>query len=88
VILDTVQYMDEPSWRLLELVKDECRRIAVVVLVQTDTNNQAKVHPEARAYFEETFAGGASNEWLKTVDLPPFKVEDMGLLIGDIASKY
>ena len=39
VILDTVCLMDEASWRLLELIKDECSKIAIVMLMQTDTNN-------------------------------------------------
>ena len=48
VILDTVYLMDEASWKLLELIKDECQRIAIILLVQTDTNNQPKIHLEAR----------------------------------------
>ena len=44
IILDTVYLMDEASWRLLELIKDECSRIAIVLLVQTDTNNNPKIH--------------------------------------------
>lgn len=33
VILDTVQLMDEASWKLIELIKDECRRIAIILLI-------------------------------------------------------
>ncbi len=72
MVLDTVQLMDEPSWRLLELIKDECFRIAVLLLVQTDTNNSLKIHPEARQFFEETFAKN-----LDVIDLPQFKAEDL-----------
>ena len=78
--------MDEASWRLLELIKDECSRIAVILLVQTDTNNMPRIHPEARSFYNETFAHHA--DWLKTLDLPPFKVEDLAHLISDIAQKY
>ena len=60
VILDTVFLMDEASWRLLELVKDECTKIAIVLLVQTDTNNTAKIHPEAKQFYNETFASDNS----------------------------
>lgn len=55
-ILDTVYLMDEPSWRLLELIKDECSKLAIILLVQTDTNNNPKIHPEARQFYQETFA--------------------------------
>lgn len=33
VILDTVHLMDEASWKLLELIKDECSQIAIILLV-------------------------------------------------------
>ena len=56
IVLDNVCLMDEPSWRLLELIKDECSRIAIILLVQTDTNNNIKIHPEARQFYEETFS--------------------------------
>lgn len=71
--------MDEPSWRLLELIKDECSKIAIILLVQTDTNNQPKIHPEARSFFHETF--GHHTDCIKVIDLPPLKVEDLSGLI-------
>jgi hypothetical protein len=48
IILDTVQLMDEASWRLIELIKDECRRIAIIMLIQTDSNNKIKIQAEAK----------------------------------------
>jgi hypothetical protein len=33
LMFDTVYLMDEASWKLLDLVKDECTRIAVILLV-------------------------------------------------------
>lgn len=51
MILDTVHLMDEASWRLLHMIKEECQRIAVVLLIQTDSNNHIKVQPEAQAYY-------------------------------------
>jgi len=56
LIFDTVHLMDEASWRLLELVKDECSQIAIVLLMQTDTNNNPKIHSDAKAFYDETFA--------------------------------
>ena len=47
VILDNVQLMDEASWKLLESLREECQRIAFILLIQTDSNNKIKVHPEA-----------------------------------------
>lgn len=75
LIMDTAFLMDEPSWRLLELIKDECRQIAIILLMQTDTSNQAKIHPEAKNFYQETF--GNHPELMKIIDLPPFKVEEL-----------
>lgn len=33
LVLDTVQMMDEASWRLLELIRDEATNIAVILLI-------------------------------------------------------
>ena len=33
LIFDTVYLMDEPSWKLLDLVKDECSKIVIILLV-------------------------------------------------------
>ena len=84
--MDTVHLMDEPSWRLLELIKDECSKIAIILMVQTDTNNQPKIHPEARSFFNETF--GNHTDCIKVIDLPPFKLEDISTLISELAPKY
>lgn len=86
IILDTVQLMDEASWRLIELIKDECRRIAIILLIQTDSNNQIKIHPEARQFFDETFRYHMN--LIKIIDLPPLRVEELNSLIKDIAPKY
>jgi len=43
--------------------------------MQTDTNNQAKIHPEARTFYNETF--GNHLELFKIIDLPPFKVDEL-----------
>lgn len=32
-VLDTVFRMDEASWKLLELIKDECKKVAIILLI-------------------------------------------------------
>jgi hypothetical protein len=78
--------MDEASWRLLELIKDECTKIAIILLMQTDTNNLPRIHPEAKQYFKETF--GSNSDWMRTIDLPPFQLEDLSACISEISQKY
>jgi hypothetical protein len=43
--------MDEASWKLLDLVKEDCARIGIMMLMQTDTNNQPKIHVEAKSFY-------------------------------------
>lgn len=86
IIFDTVQLMDEASWRLLEMIRDECQRIAFVLLIQTDSNNKIKIHPEAQQYFTESFQ--SSLESIRVIDLPPLKIEEINHLIEELAPKY
>lgn len=86
LVFDAVFLMDEASWKLLELVKDECGQVAVVLLMQTDTNNQLKILPEAREFYQGFF--GNHPELFQVVDLPPFKVEDLNQLVAELAAKY
>jgi predicted ATPase len=86
VIFDNVHLMDEASWKLLEIVREYCQRIAFVLLIQTDTNNKIRVHPEAQTYFNENFANNLQS--IRIIDLPPLKVEEMNHLIGYLAPKY
>ena len=56
------------------------------MLVQTDTNNQPRIHPEAKQFFRETF--GSNSDWMRTIDLPPFQLDDLSACISEISQKY
>jgi len=76
VILDNVSLMDESSWRFLEMLRDECQRIAFVLLIQTDGNNKIRTSvPEAL-------------ENVKIIELLPWRVEDLNLAVQEVAHKY
>ena len=76
VILDNVSLMDESSWRFLDMLREECQRIAFVLLVQTDGNNKIRVSvPEAL-------------ENVKIIELLPWRVEDLNLAVQEVAHKY
>lgn len=46
LILDTAHIMDTVSWRLFEKIK-KCKRIAVILIMQTDEKDIIKIHPES-----------------------------------------
>lgn len=71
IILDTAHLMDEASWRLLHTLKLESCKLGVILLLQTDTNNNPKIHPDASDFYHETFA--KNSELLKLIDLAPLK---------------
>ena len=46
----------------------------------------AKIHPEARTFYNETF--GNHLELFKIIDLPPFKVDELHQMVQELSSKY
>ena len=86
LIFDTVYLLDEPSWKLLELVKEECKKIAIIMLVQTDTGGQPKIHSEATQFYQEVF--GSNQGSIKIMDLPPFKSYDLEELLIELSPQY
>ena len=44
MILDNAQMMDIASWELYEAIRDGCFRITLILILQTDSNEDMKVH--------------------------------------------
>ena len=44
MILDNAQMMDIASWELYEAIRDGCFRITLILIIQTDSNEDMKVH--------------------------------------------
>lgn len=53
VVLDSTWLMDQASWELLSMLKAECKRIAFVLLLRTDSGNTFKILKSAQEYFDE-----------------------------------
>ena len=45
--------MDQASWELFSMLKAECKRIAFVLLLRTDSDNTFKILKSAQEYFDE-----------------------------------
>ena len=67
IILDTVSLMDEASWKLLECIKEDCTKIVVVLLIQTDTKNEPKISKDARDFFDQNIL--SNEDFFATLDL-------------------
>lgn len=87
LVFDTVYLMDEASWKLLDLVREYCQKLAIILLIQTDTNNQPKIHPEAKTFFQETF-GNNLEQYVEIIDLTPFTIEDLSILLVELSPHY
>ena len=44
IILDNAHKMDPASWDLYEAIRDGCYRIALILILQTDFNEDVKIH--------------------------------------------
>lgn len=88
VVLDTVYLMDEAGWKLLDLLRDEVEGMAIILLMQTDTNNQPRIHPEAKNYYQTEIYPNIIAEFTRIIDLPPLRVEDLHSLMTEYLPKY
>jgi len=87
VILDTAQYMDASSWQLYEAIRDDCFRICLILLLQTDDADELRVHPEAQKEFESVW-NSKNMEDLRQVDMPTLDEKDLRELLVENANRY
>jgi hypothetical protein len=52
VIMDSVNFMDGPSWLLYESIREECSRIGLILLQLCDDRGEVQIHPEALKEFD------------------------------------
>lgn len=55
LLVDTVHLMDAPSWKLYALIRDNCKRIAVVLMQRCDNMGELVIHEEARPVFKQVW---------------------------------
>jgi hypothetical protein len=44
--------MDIASWQLFEAINDDCSRIAIILLMQTDEADKPKIPADVKSVFE------------------------------------
>ena len=55
IVLDNAHMMDSASWELYAAIRDECDRIAIILLMQTDGDGEFKIHQACRDKFDEVW---------------------------------
>ena len=54
-ILDNAHKMDPASWDLYEAIRDGCCRVALILMLQTDFNEDVKIHSACRSTFDRVW---------------------------------
>lgn len=62
IILDNAHMMDAASWMLFEAVRDECERVAIILCMQTDDQDNLKIHQDVRPVFESIWFSHAMED--------------------------
>jgi hypothetical protein len=62
IIMDTIHMVDENSWNLIELLctgEDNCKRLTIVMIMQTDNKDEVRVAESAQKAFKEVWVSEA-----------------------------
>ena len=52
IVIDNAHAMCPASWELLEQISDECYRVVVLLLMQSDDMDRIQIHPDSIKTFE------------------------------------
>ena len=79
--------MDIASWELYEAIRDGCFRITLILILQTDSNEDMKVHSQCRSTFDRIWHS-ANMEDNRVIDLPNLTKNTLELMLLHNAKKY
>jgi hypothetical protein len=86
IFLDNVYMMDKPSWELLANLKKSCTRIAFVLLIKINPNNQPIFSTGAEEIATEFLSYDDNNDVM--IDLSDLDEEELKLMICDLSKQY
>jgi len=86
IFLDNVYMMDKPSWELLDNLKKNCKRIAFVLLIKINPNNQPIFSTGAEDIATEFLSHEDNNDVM--IDLSDLEEEELKLMICDLSKQY
>jgi hypothetical protein len=73
--------MDPTSWHLLDSIVEECYRVVIIMLVQTDDMDRMKINPGSVHAFEQVWDSISTQVDITEKDLPRLSREQIGELI-------
>jgi len=76
------------SWELLESVAEECYRLVVVLLMQSDDMDRIRIHRDSVKKFESVYESISEQVEIVEKDLPRLSTEDLAEIIRSNAQKY
>ena len=81
IVLDNGHDMDPTSWHLMESIVEECYRVVIILLVQSDDMDRMKIHPGSVAAFESVWDSIAATIEIVEKDLPRLSQKHIGDII-------
>ena len=79
--------MDPASWDLYEAIRDGCYRVALILMLQTDFNEDVKIHSACKPTFDRVWQGG-SMEDNRVIELPNLTHKNLETMLLNCAEKY
>ena len=87
MVLDNAQMMDTASWELYEAIRDGCYRISLILMLQTDFNEDVKIHSSCKTTFDRVWQS-ASMEDNRVVELPNLSVKSLESVLLHNSKRY
>lgn len=87
IILDNAHMMDVASWQLFEAINDDCSRIAIILLMQTDEADKLKIPADVKSVFESIWLSPQMEELIQ-IDLPFFDEKQLDQLLLACGHRY
>ena len=79
--------MDPASWELYEAIRDGCKRIVLILILQTDYNDSLKISPGSREVFDRIWSAPIMEE-NRVIELPRFTIDNLDAMLVGNAQRY
>ena len=88
MIIDNAHIMCPTSWELFESICEECYRISIILLMQSDDMDRVSIQQDSIKAFEKVYNNVSENLTLIEKDLPHLGTNEIAEIIRLNAQKY
>lgn len=81
IVIDNAHNMCPTSWDLLEAITEECYRIVIILLMQSDDMDRIRIHPDSVKTFERVYNSIQDQIDIIKKDLPRLTKEDLAQIL-------